>query len=178
MDYITKKIFEHLFGNDRVLLGSPVVGVSHPRKKYQISLKGVKQKDITTILWRFRQKKLLDIVEDGDKLRITLTETGRKKILSYNLENLDIHKPKCWDSKWRIVAFDIPETKKAARNALGQKLRDLGLLPFQKSLWIHPYECKDEIDFIAEVFEVGKYVHYIVTDNMTNDSLIRDRFGL
>ena len=50
-------------------------------------------------------------------------------------------------------------------------MRELGLLMFQKSVWIHPYDCKNEIDFVASFFDVGKYIHHIVTKNMTNDDL-------
>ena len=111
-------------------------------------------------------------------MKIVLTELGKKRILRYKLEDMKIQKPKKWDGNWHIVAFDIPENRKAARNALGQKMKELGLLPFQKSLWIYPYDCKDEIDFIAGVFEVGKYVHYIITRSITNDELLRQRFNV
>ena len=56
------------------------------------------------------------------------------------------------DGEWRIVIFDIPEKFKKAREALRMKLKELGFLELQKSVFIFPYECEDEINFIVEVF--------------------------
>ena len=94
------------------------------------------------------------------------------------MHELSLTKFKRWDEKWHIIAFDIPEKHKPARNALTAKMKELGLIAFQKSLWIYPYYCKDEIDFVAEVFNVGKYVHYIVVASITNDKLLRNKFNL
>ena len=182
MDYVTRKFLEQIFGNDPMKFSSPVVGTWKNkiagRISYKIQIPNFTPGRLASTFWRLRQKNIIEYCEEGDNVRIILTETGRKKILSYRLDDLVLVKPKQWDGKWRIIAFDIPETKKKARQALVEKMKELGLLQFQKSLWLYPYECKDEIDFIAEVFEVGKYVHYMVVDEMTNDELIRQRFGL
>jgi len=37
-------------------------------------------------------------------------------------------------------------------------LKNLNFFQFQKSAWICPYPCEDEIIFIADFFGVGKYV--------------------
>ncbi|MCH7763134.1 MAG: hypothetical protein IIB95_05255, partial [Candidatus Marinimicrobia bacterium] len=63
---------------------------------------------------------------------------------------------------WRIVIFDIPEKRKKARDAINLKLKELGFHPIQKSTFIFPYECRNEIDFVAEHFFVRKYINYIV----------------
>jgi len=31
----------------------------------------------------------------------------------------------------------------------------------QKSVFIHPYECKDEVDFITELFDIVPYVRFL-----------------
>ncbi len=148
------------------------------RVSYRVNVSGFTPRQITSTFWRLRKKHIVEYREDDDKIKIVLTEAGRKKMLSYRFDDMTITKPKRWDGKWRAVAFDIPEARKKARDALVQKMKDLGLVQFQKSLWLCPYECKNEIDFVAEVFEVGKYVHYLVVSEMTNDGLLRQRFGL
>ena len=176
---ISKAILKFIFGKYTVDLSWPVAGktVNKKRVKYEIQMPGINSRDISRTLWQLRRTKLLEFREEGKMVKIVLTESGRKRVLSYQLDEMVIKEPKRWDGDWHIVVFDIPEKKKAARNALAEKMRQLGLVLFQKSVWIYPYSCKDEIDFIAKVFEVEKYVHYIETKSITNDDLLRSRFG-
>ena len=74
--------------------------------------------------------------------------------------------------------FDIPEKFKIARNALREKLNDLGFLKYQKSVFIYPYECKDEIDFIIEFFEVKPFVRYIIAEKIDNELDFKKKFNL
>ena len=182
MSYVTRKFLEQIFGNDPLKFPSPVVGWRQSKVSrriiYSVNVRGFTPRQITSAFWKLRQKRIVEYKEDDDKIRVVLTEAGRKKVLSYQFDDMTITKPRRWDGKWRVVAFDIPESRKKARDALVQKMKDLGLVQFQKSLWLCPYECRNEIDFVAEVFEVGKYVHYLVAAEMTNDSLLRQRFGL
>jgi len=184
MDYITRKILEGLFGRDPLRFSSnivsPVVGKrrSNGRLFYNLNSIGIKPSQLSKTFWQLRRQKIIDFKEDNGNTRVVLTEAGKKRVLSYQLDNLILKESKRWDGYWRIVAFDIPENKKRARDALTQKMKELGLAQFQKSLWIYPYECNNEIDFIAQIFEVGKYVHYIVAKSITNETLIRDRFNL
>ena len=146
---------------------------------YPPSFRSFPRKRIQEAFWRLRHKELISYQEKKDgTIKIALTEAGKKKAFRYKFDAMEISEPRRWDRKWRIVAFDIPEGKKPARNALAEKLKQLGLKQFQKSLWIYPYPCKDEIDFVAEILEVGKYVHYIEATGVTNDAALRDVFEL
>lgn len=110
---------------------------------------------------------LIDYRESGDGVvNIILTANGRKKSLEYNLDKMEIKKPLKWDGLWRMVIFDIPENKKLARNALSFKLRKLGFYPLQKSVYVHPFDCKNEIDFINGIFEVGEHVRFIIAKDI------------
>ena len=85
---------------------------------------------------------------------------------------------KKWDTYWRIVVFDIPEKHKKAREALRHKLKELGFYKFQKSIFVIPYECKDEIDFIIEIFQIRPYVRYIVAKTLDNEIHLKKIFDL
>lgn len=185
MNYVTRKILEGLFGKDPLKFSSnvvsPIVAKRHSngRLTYHFKSADIKASQLTKTFWQLRHQKIIDFKEDNQgNVRIILTEAGEKRVLSYRLDNLTLKESKRWDGYWRIVAFDIPENKKQARYALTQKMKALGLMQFQKSLWIYPYECRDEIDFISQIFEVEKYVHYIVAKSITNETLIRNRFGV
>ena len=79
---------------------------------------------------------------------------------------------------WRMVIFDIPEKRKKARNAINFKLKELGFYPIQKSTFIFPYECKNEIDFIGEHFFARKYISYIIAKYIDDEKKLRKLFNL
>ena len=127
----------------------------------------------------YRNARLLDFVEKNDgSVEVILTEKGKRRALRYKLDEIEIKKPVRWDKKWRIVIFDVPEKKKRAREALRSKLRELGFKELQKSVFVYPYECKDEIDFINEVFDIRPYVKLIIAESVTNEEELKLFFNL
>ena len=106
-----------------------------------------------------------------------LSAKGKSKALTYQFQTIRIPKQK-WDKKWRLVAFDIPEDYKKARDALRRKLRQLGFQELQKSVFILPYECHKEIEFIVEFFGVHKYVRYGVLESIDNSAKLRKSFRI
>ena len=125
-----------------------------------------------------KRDRLIDFKEEGDISKITITENGKKKLLMYNLDNLEIKKPKKWDGVWRIVTFDIPESKKAARDALRNKLKELGFCQLHKSVFVFPYPCLSEIQFIEEIFMIGPYVNFIEAKTIADDDWLKSKFHL
>ena len=170
-----------------LLLASGVVlGLTRSPRSYFKILKGVasewkeiEKRRLYSIVKEFYQNRLFDFKEKEDgTVEIVLTKDGRKKALSFKIDEIKIKKPEKWDSKWRVVVFDIPEKKKAAREALRKKLKDLKFIELQKSVFINPYECEDEIDFIVEFFQIRPYVRYLRAEYFTNEEQLRIKFNL
>lgn len=113
---------------------------------------------------------------NGD-CEVTITKKGASKVKLLNLDQLSVKKPSQWDGKWRIVFFDVPEKERQARNALREKLRDLGFYEMQKSIFVFPYECQDEINFIVSIFNIKPYVQYAEMINPTNELELRRFFN-
>jgi len=118
------------------------------------------------IIKELKKQKLIDLYEKGDDMVMEITERGEKRVLEYKIDEVEIKRPKKWDGFWRVIMFDIPESCKRARDALSSKLKEMELYPLQKSVFVCPFECKDEIDFIAEFFNVRKFVHYFTAKEM------------
>jgi len=128
---------------------------------------------------RMEKQRLIEIKKEiGDKIILSITEKGKKKLLEYNIDDMKIKKPEKWDKKWRIVSFDIPEKRKKAREALREKLKDFDFYPLQKSLFVYPFPCKDEIDFIAEIFQIQNNITYFEALEINNEHKIRKYFDL
>ena len=94
------------------------------------------------------------------------------------MDDIKIKKPKKWDKQWRIVIFDIPEKFKGAREALREKLKELGFVELQKSVFAYPFECEDEINFIVEVFQIRPFVRLVKAGSFTNEEQFKIKFNL
>lgn len=77
-----------------------------------------------------------------------------------------------------MVLFDIPEKIRKGRDALRDKLKDLGFYELQKSVWVHPYPCEDEINFITEVFDLRPYIRFAEIAKITNEAKLKLHFKL
>lgn len=89
----------------------------------------------------------------GDLL-ITITEQGRNRLTQSEFRRLSIPIPDVWDGKWRLVLFDIAESRKASRVAFSRKLRILGFYRLQRSVWVCPYACDNEIEIVRQVYRI------------------------
>ena len=74
---------------------------------------------------------------------LTITEKGKKKLRSFELNDFKLKKPKRWDKKWRIIIFDIKEKERKKRNELRNYLYRIGFKKLQNSVWVYPYDCED-----------------------------------
>lgn len=124
----------------------------------QVKKRGI----LNATIRRLERQKLISWKEvDGQRI-IQLTERGKKKVLQYNIDNLKLNKQEKWDGSWRVIVFDVPEKKRVARDLLRKKLKEMKFYKWQKSVFLTPWECKDEIDFLRHTFEIAPYVQYVL----------------
>ncbi|PIQ68699.1 MAG: CRISPR-associated endonuclease Cas2 [Candidatus Taylorbacteria bacterium CG11_big_fil_rev_8_21_14_0_20_46_11] len=109
---------------------------------------------------------------------LILSEDGKKRALTYRSRDMKIRPPTMWDKKWRVVIFDIPEDERDARNSLREHLADLGFYKLQQSVSVHPFECRDEIDFLVELHDIRKYVRFMLVEHIDNELDIKRFFHL
>lgn len=139
----------------------------------------INRRSLKTAIRRLYQSKLISSHENKDgTITLGLNEEGKKKVLRYNLDKLEIKKPQKWDNLWRIIIFDIPERLKTKRDALVWKLKHLGFSAIQKSVFIYPFACQEEIDFLIEVFELRPYVRFIVAQEIDTALELKAKFHL
>ena len=137
------------------------------------------RKQINNALSNLKRQKLIKIIKEKDgRFKIKLTNRGKKRMLKLSLENVHIQKPKTWDKKWRVVIFDVPNDFNPAREALRRKMKKLGFKQLQKSVWVHPYDCEDEILFIAEVLKVEEYVEIITAEKVLHEKVLKKSFKM
>ena len=56
--------------------------------------------------------------------------------------------------------------------------KQAGIRRLQDSVWVYPYDCEDIITLLKTDFGVGKYLLYMIVDELENDKHLREDFGL
>jgi len=116
------------------------------------------------------------VVKGAEKL--VVTEKGKYWIRPYTAPDVHIKRPKKWDKKWRVLTFDIPESKKKVRHEISLKIKDMGMVAIQDSVFISPFPCKKEIDQLVEYYAVKECFVYMEADTIESREDLIKKFKL
>ncbi len=125
---------------------------------------------------RLRRLRCIDHQVGDDRSTLRITSLGEKRLRQYSIENLELAPSHRWDGIWRIVMFDIPEDKKRARDAMSKKLKHLGFHQLQKSVFCHFTDCKGEVEFMEEYFEIQGLVTFVEARSLGRSEVTVRRF--
>ena len=156
VDMLIKEVIDSLLGTD--------LSISAPRKN----------EVIRTTASRLARKGLLKF-ENGF---YSPTKSGEKILRDWQMSDYKIKRPKKWDGKWRVIIFDIPEKKRGIRNQIREIILTAGFQRLQDSVWVYPYDCEDVIGLMKNDLGVGKYLLYMIVDQIENDRFLRMDFDL
>jgi DNA-binding transcriptional regulator PaaX len=169
-----------------LLLGGLALGLSRsPKTSFRV-IKGIKEewKEINRQSLRRAIKSLYRSKLIGEKqnadgtITLILTDRGKQKALTYDLDEIKIKKPATWDKKWRVALFDIPDNRKKIREALRGHLKNMQFYEFQESVFVHPYDCEDEVNYLIEFYDIRKFVRFIVAESLDNELHLKHHFKL
>ena len=76
------------------------------------------------------------------------------------------------------MIFDIPERKKKFREIFRQHLQHLNFRELQKSVFIHPYDCAGEIEFLIDFYHAKSFVRFIIADSINFEDHLLRKFKL
>ena len=158
-----------------ILSGPNVLKIIKALKRDYNRLSKQKIKDAIRQLER---KKIIELQKDGYETYIKLTKDGQRQILKYKLGELKFGRVKKWDGKWRIIVFDIPEKFRKARQAVSFTLRKAGAYQFQKSVFVYPDDCEDDIRFVAGIYGVRPFVKFIEAGRIDNEPILKRHFEI
>lgn len=138
-----------------------------------------KKRSVSNAFYRLKKEGYIDIQKRNHQIFISLTPEGKQKAGALQINDLHIAKPKKWDGKWRAVIFDIAELTRIKRDGFRGFLKTLGFYPLQQSVWVQPYNCKDEIDLLRDFFGLSKKeVNLLVVETIEDSAFLRQRFGV
>ncbi|MCX6723980.1 MAG: hypothetical protein NT155_02260 [Candidatus Staskawiczbacteria bacterium] len=139
---------------------------------------GFSAKQLSAAVYDLKKEKLIEKKENYEgSVLVSLTEKGMLRMINFRFRRLGNKKEK-WDGKWRMIAFDIPNEYRKGRNALNYRLKMGGFYELQESIFLHPYDCKKEIDDFVKLFKLENYVRFGLLDFIDNQDRIKIKFGL
>lgn len=131
-----------------------------------------KQREVERLV---RYMKRQGLIRGDYEHGLQVTEKAARRLRSQPYK-FDIERPRQWDKHWRMVLYDIPEKQKAARNEVSKQLREVGFWQLQRSVWIFPYSCREEIAKLAVQHRVDQFITYIEINYIDNQDALIEKF--
>ncbi len=123
----------------------------------------VSGRQISDMIYHLKRRNYLE-QRGGDS--IALTNKARIKVIDkQSTETMP-------DGKYRLILFDIPESKKVNRNGFRRAIKKLGFIKVQKSLWVNNRNVGDIVEMLADEYKVSDYVAYFLSDKSNIDAHI------
>ena len=110
--------------------------------------------------------------------KYVITERGNKILDEEELWNLKISIPKRWSGAWHLVVFDIPAEKSRCRIPFVRHLQNLGLVFYQRSVWIYPHPMEDVVRKIASFYRITMHVSFITATSIDGSSSLKRKFKI
>ncbi len=155
------------------------VAASSPRGARQINKLIAKR--VTMQLYRMRKRlKALEkegyIILQGEK--VVLTPKGELLLTQIQGEDVTLTIPHRWDGIWRLVAYDIPNKKKTQRDSFRAQLKEWGFVQVQESIWVFPYESKEEVAIVAKYLGINPFVLYMTAAHLPGEQDVQTHFNI
>lgn len=131
---------------------------------------------VNSVVKRLEKKGWVEMVRENSKVLVRVTSKGELELLKAKQQ--DRVRQLKWDGKWRVVIFDIKESRRGVRAIIRQDIMEFGFERLQNSVWVYPYDCEELIALLKASCHIGKEVLYIVSEKIENDGWLKKKFGL
>lgn len=130
---------------------------------------GAKRRIIDTCALLAKQGFVSVGVLDGEKI-YKLTLKGSHHLNQVALLELPLFTDQLWNGRWYLIAFDIPDTKKAVRNQLIILLKRYKFSQYSKGLWLLPYNPTELLNRVRQQYNLKKEIKLVVADYIDHES--------
>jgi CRISPR-associated endonuclease Cas2 len=120
---------------------------------YNTHTQAKSKKSVYDTLYRLISQEL--VKKDGELYHIT--PEGQRLIHTVSRKK---------DGIWKIVVFDIPESKRYIRNVLRSKLQSLGFQKWQNSIWVSPFELHPDVENELNELATKMFIRLIKTTDI------------
>lgn len=128
----------------------------------------LKKSALSVAVNRMKERGLVEFEKNAeDQILIKLTDMGKDFLGDLSSSGDE------WDGKWRIVIFDIPETKKAIRDLFRRRLKDWGFKAWQKSVWISSLAATQKLRQLITKLGIDDWVIVIESSDPAIETLLK-----
>jgi len=178
-EYYSKEILKYILLGGVIIIASSSPYFVLSAFKNISKFKKVQNRKISNSFEYLKRSGFLEIRKSGHDIEIQLTKKGKERAGKYQIDSLQISEPKKWDKKWRIVIFDIPDTQRFKRNVFRGKIKEFGFVYLQKSVWIYPYNCEEEVKLLRDFLGIKrKDIQIITAEKIDNEEDFKEIFKL
>lgn len=150
--------------------------------KYILEIKNNKigEEKLKRTIKELEKRNVLYLEKKDSRVLVYIEEKGQRRVMEHSIKLLlDFKKKKKkWNGKWFLVFFDVPEVQRSKRDYLRKFLKNLGFYPYQKSVYLFPYECAQEIALVKKIVEGAKYMKYIIAEKIEDEDKAKTFFNL
>ena len=158
-----------------VMPGLPIVVkpyLDHKRKNEEKEWEKFNLFRLRQVIKRLEKQKDIEII--GDSVKIT--KKGRKKLLRFDLEQMKLKRKT--DGKWRLIIYDISNLRKPQRELLREMLKKLQFLSLQESVYLTPFICEEEIEYLRQIFGIDREVQVLKVTGIEYEEQYKKYFGI
>ncbi|MBI2009449.1 CRISPR-associated endonuclease Cas2 [Candidatus Saccharibacteria bacterium] len=126
--------------------------------------------DNQKIFYELKRQGLVHVSQFSNETTFTLTPAGVYRLQRHIIEALKIPRPKKWNMRWRLITYDVPNKQSRQRACFTARLSSLGFYMLQRSVWVHPFPCFDQVQQIASHFNVLRYCVFLEVSKIDRHS--------
>jgi DNA-binding transcriptional regulator PaaX len=95
-----------------------------------------------------------------------LTQGGKALLTEEEVWGMRPQVLKRWDKKWHAIVFDIPSKKERGRQALRGRLKELGFIRYQNSIYISRFSARKELEAFTDFYGIRNHVRFLVIEDL------------
>lgn len=119
---------------------------------------GLSATNVRTVLSRMVAKGWLEAEREGRRSYYGLTPRGQGLLEEGARRIYDPPRQDHWDGEWTLVAYSIPEERRALRDRFRLRLSWLGFGSLGNGLWVTPHDVRPALSAVTAELGVAEYV--------------------
>lgn len=151
----------------KILAEKPAISLSELSDKVNPGqTKGKPLYAITRSLKGLKDSGLVESISSSQHEYARLTKEGKVRASSLKLDSDEALLSTTWDGFWRIIILDLPEDRKAEREALRYLLKKAGFVCLKNSIWISMFPFEHLFTNIKKDLNLTTEIMIIVTNKL------------
>jgi hypothetical protein len=141
-------------------------------RKSSLSKRSAQKKALIKSFYYLKSHGYISLNKNKKGMGILISDKGRQKLASMQFKVLQTKKDKAWDGCWWFVLADIPtEDYKYQADQFRKKVKELNFFPLQRTVWVYPFDPRDEIGYISSHYGIDRFVTTLKASEVDSDDL-------